>query len=110
DDAATLWTKIFQCLTRGEDQTEDIDTEVPLKLIFGCLFERGELIYASVVHQNIESTKCFLSFGEEVLNIFLLRNIALDRDCLSAFFRNFIYDPLGILLLRCVINHHRRRV
>jgi hypothetical protein len=57
-----------------------------LKLIFCCLFKRCELIYARIVYQNIESTKRFLCFGEEVLDVFTFRNIPLDRDGLSAFF------------------------
>src|SRR4030095_7908895 len=60
------------------------------------------------VHQNIESTKCFLSFGEKMLDVFSFRNIPLDRDGLSTFFCNLTNDPLRPLSRGCVINHHRR--
>src|SRR4030095_15554985 len=62
DDTATVGPEIFQRLTRSQNQAEDIDTEVPLKLLFCRFVERCEFVNTGIVDQNIEPTKCLLCF------------------------------------------------
>ena len=81
---------MLYCLLRGQNQTEDIGIELPMKLILRHRFERFELIYAGVINQNVELAECFLRLGKQALDVFFLRNIALDRDCLSAALCNFV--------------------
>jgi len=78
-----------------------------LKLIFCRFFEWSELVNTRVVNENVESTECFLCFGEEAFDVCGSSNVALDRDCFSAFFCNFVDDLLGAFLLGLVINDDR---
>ncbi len=58
DDAAALADVLEGCL-RGEQQAEHIDVEDPVELLFGNRLNRGELVDAGVVDQNVEPAVVF---------------------------------------------------
>src|SRR5690349_14449075 len=53
DDAAAFGTKITCGFFRSENQSEDVEVELLMKLLLGHVFQRRELIDAGVINENI---------------------------------------------------------
>ena len=54
DHAPTLGPHVLHGLLRCQQETEDVDVEVPVKEILGHCLERGELVDTGVVDQDVE--------------------------------------------------------
>ena len=68
----------------SQQQTEDVQVELLVKMLFGDFFERRRLVNAGVVHQDVEPAERLLRFGEQSLDLGLLGHIRLHRDGLPA--------------------------
>src|SRR6185369_4176494 len=54
DDAAALAAEILRRLLGRQDEPEDVDVEVFVKVLFGNFLERRELVNAGVVYQDVD--------------------------------------------------------
>ena len=63
DDAAAGGAEVLHRLLRGEEQPEDVQVELLVEVLLGDAFERGELVDAGVVHQDVEPAERLLRLG-----------------------------------------------
>ena len=71
---------------RCEEQAENIDVKMFVKLLLGDLFQRREFVNSGVVDQNIDLAEGLRRSREEAFDFRLLCNVGLDRNRLSAAF------------------------
>jgi len=71
------------------------------------LLDRGELVDARVVDQDVEAAESLLRLGEEVPNVVLLGDVRPHGDCLASLGGDLGHDAVGPLLAGGVIDDHR---
>jgi hypothetical protein len=79
-----------------------------VKFILRDLFKRFEVVDTGVVNQDVDLPERLLCFSEQTLDIFLLRDVALNGDRFSAALANFVNDFVSIRFRGCLINDHSR--
>ena len=79
-----------------------------MELFLRHRFEWLEFVDAGVVHQDVDLPECLLRGGEQPLDVRLLRDISLHRDCLAAALRDLVDDAIGVAFRAGVVNDHRR--
>jgi hypothetical protein len=71
---------VLHGLPGRQQEAEDVEVEMLVKVVFGDLVERGELVRPGVVDEDIEPAERPLRFGKEALDIRALRHVALHGD------------------------------
>ena len=72
------------------------------------VFERGELVDARIIDQDVELTECLLRLGEEPMDVGLVGDVCLHGDRPAALGGDFRDDAVGARLARAVVNDHGR--
>jgi hypothetical protein len=110
DDAAVRAETIYRLL-RTEDETENIEIEQSVEMLFRHGFERQEFVNTGVVDQDVETTKCLLRLSKQAFDVRLFRHVGLHRNGFSAFRRDFGDDGVSARLAgRIVDDNSRARV
>src|ERR1044071_1829161 len=84
NDASPIVSEILNGFLRREQQTENVQIELFVKVFLVNSFKRRELVNACVVHQNINLTECFLCLIEQSFDVTFFGDISLHRHSLSA--------------------------
>ena len=95
---------MLHSLLRRQQQTEDVEVELPVKEVLGHLLERRELVDAGVVDQDVEPAECLLAFGKQALDVRLLRYVTLHGDGLAPAAHDLRHHTLGALLAGRVVD------
>src|SRR3954468_7283110 len=69
NDAAASGTELLDGFLRREDETEDIDVELSVEVLFGDVFERDKFVNAGVVDENIQRAERLLRLREQAINV-----------------------------------------
>jgi len=104
DDASALRPKMFGCFLRGEEQAEDVEIEVFVKVVGGNALDRGKLVDSGIVDKNIEPAEGFLGFGEEAYDVGFLGNVGLNRDGFAPLLLDFCDDAVGSFLAGRIVH------
>ncbi len=56
-------------LLRGQQETQDVQVELPVEVLGGHVLKRGELIDPGVVDQHIHPAERLQCFGEQPLDV-----------------------------------------
>ena len=107
DHASAFRPEVFQRFLNRQDRTQDVGVELAVEFVFGDRLEWVEGEDAGVVDQHVWRAEGPLCFREQALHIGELRDVALDRDRLSAFTGNFRNHAVRALLAGGVVHHYR---
>ena len=107
-DAAACGAEMFDRLLRSEDQTKDINVELLVEVLFRDPFERGKLVNAGIVYQDIDFAKGLLRFRKETLDVGLLGHVRLHGNGPSTVLFNLGDDAVSTLIARGVVDDNGR--
>src|SRR3954453_8428053 len=91
----------------GKNESQHIDVEVPVKMLFRDFFKWRKLIDACIVHQNVQPAERLLGLREDTFDIGGLGDIALDSGRLAAYAFDFCDHSISALAAGGVIDHDR---
>src|SRR5207302_324561 len=98
--------KMLYGLLRGEDRSQHIGIEFPVKFRFGDGLQWCELIYTRIVDHDVQSSKGFFSPREQGLYIPGIGYISLDSHSLPTLTGDGIYYPVRPLFTGGIIDYH----
>src|SRR5262249_28906777 len=93
DDAAAARVEVLQRLLAGEEQTEHVQVKLLVKVLRSHLFERGKLVDAGIVHQDVEPAKRAFGLGKTPSDPRLPGHIRLHGDRPSPLAGNLATTP-----------------
>jgi hypothetical protein len=108
DDAAARWTEVLERFLRGEEQPKHIQVELFVEVFSSDLLDRGHLVNACVVDEDVELAERSLRFGEHTVNVRLLRDVRLNCDGLAAAAGYFGDDLVCARFAGGVVDDHGR--
>ena len=86
-------------LLRRQEQAQHVEVEHPVEMLGGHFLQRGELVNAGVVDQDVEPPERPLGLGKQSLNIGLVGHIGLHGHGLPAVGGDRGHDAFGGPLL-----------
>src|SRR5215469_9060255 len=106
NDASAAGFEMLERLLRDEKHPQNVCVKHSVKPLLGYFFEWSKFVNTGVINQDIDFTERFLRFTEEPLDLCLLRDVCLDRDCGSATLCDFVHHTVRILFRRGVIDDY----
>src|SRR3984957_9844173 len=106
-DDAGAFAEVLGGGLSGEQEAEDVEVENLVELRLGDGFERAEFVDAGIIDQDIDLFVGLLGFGEELVDVGLLGDVALNGDGFAALADDFVDDFVRALFAGGVINDDR---
>src|SRR5690554_1621818 len=106
DNARTL-LHVGQRGFREAEHGDNVGLEGAIPLLVTDVFQRRlGVLFASIVHHNIEPTKLLYGIADDALTLLVVGNIAGIEQCVNASLFDFLHGELGILVLLKIDQHH----
>ena len=99
---------MLERLLRGEDQAEDVEVELLVEVLGRHLLERGELVDARVVDQDVEPAERLLRLGEQAEDVGGIGHVRLHGDRLAPLGGDLGHDAVRAFLAGGVVDDHGR--
>jgi hypothetical protein len=99
---------VLDRLLRRQDQAEDVQVELLVEVVGGHVLQRGKLVHAGVVDQDVDPPERPLGLAEQSADVGLLGHVGLHGDGLAAAAGDLRNHPVGPVLAGRVVDHHGR--
>src|SRR4030095_13941637 len=106
DDAAACTVEVRSGRLGREQHGQDVEIEHAMEALLGELLERGELVDAGVVDQDVETAEGLLRLGAEAIDLLRLRHVGRHRERPAALARDVGDHAVGALLAGGVVDDH----
>src|SRR5262245_20052095 len=104
-DCAANRSELLSGLLRHQEQAEDVEIELLVKMLRGHIFKWGEIVNAGVVYQDVQLVEFFVCFGKQPLDVGWIGNVGLDGHSRAAVFGDFIYNTIGCFPARRIVDN-----
>ena len=108
DDRAAGRAEMLGGFLRSQDQAEHVEIELLVEVLGRDVFERGKLIDARVVDEDVELVELVLRFGEQPLDVGRVGDVGLNGHRLAAILRDLADDAVGGFLAGGVVDDDGR--
>ena len=91
----------------GKDHAQDVEVVLAVEVVGVNFLDRGELVDARVVHEDVEPAERLVRFFEEPCDVFGVRQVGLHGHRFAALGFDLGDDCVGRSLARTVVDNDR---